>query len=123
MTVFIVNLAGLGLIGWIVWFFWLSSPAAATAAVSTAGVQEAFIVVKGGYSPDTLRVEAGRPVRLMFNRQEADPCSEKVILDDFGIAADLPQDAIVPVEFTATEPGDHEFACQMGMLRGKVIVT
>ena len=123
MSTVIVNLVGLGLIVWIVWYFWLSSPVSAIAAVSAGGVQEAFIVVKGGYSPDTLRVEAGRPVRLMFNRQEADPCSEKVIIDDFGIAADLPQDAIVPVEFTPIEPGDYEFACQMGMLRGKVIVT
>lgn len=123
MNTLVVNLVGLGLIGWIIWYFWLSSPISGTAAISTGGVQEAFIVVKGGYSPDTVRVEAGRPVRLMFNRQEADPCSEKVILDGFGISADLPQDAIVPVEFTPTEPGDYEFACQMGMLRGKVIAT
>lgn len=123
MTTLIVNLAGLGLIGWIIWYFWLSSPATAATAVNANGVQEAFIVVKGGYSPDTLRVEAGRPVRLMFNRQEADPCSEKVIFDAFGISADLPQDDMVPVEFTPTEPGDYEFACQMGMLRGKVIVS
>lgn len=123
MSVLIVNLVGLGVIAWIVWYFWLSKPVAARAAVSSGGVQEAFIVVKGGYSPDTLQVEAGRPVRLMFNRQEADPCSEKVVFDDFGIATDLPQGDIVPVEFTPTEPGDYEFACQMGMLRGKVIVT
>ncbi len=123
MSVIIVNLIGLGLIAWIVWYFWLSSPAGTAAAVSTGGVQEAFIVVKGGYSPDTVQVEAGRPVRLMFNRQEADPCSEKVILDAFGVSADLPEGDIVPVEFTPTELGDYEFACQMGMLRGKVIVT
>ncbi len=123
MSAIIVNLVGLGLIGWIVWYFWLSSPASAAAAVSAAGVQEAFIVVKGGYSPDTLRVEAGRPVRLMFNRQEADPCSERVIFDDFGISADLVEGEIVPVEFTPTKQGDYEFACQMGMLRGRIIVT
>ncbi len=123
MDVVLVNVAGLALIWLIVWYFWLSSSAGTAAAITTTGVQEAVVVVNGGYSPDTIRVEAGRPVRLMFNRQEADPCSERVIFDDFGISADLVEGEIVPVEFTPTEPGDYEFACQMGMLRGKVIVT
>jgi plastocyanin domain-containing protein len=28
----------------------------------------------------------------------------------------------VPVEFLPQKPGEYEFACQMGMLRGKLIV-
>ncbi|HEX6302089.1 MAG TPA: cupredoxin domain-containing protein [Acidimicrobiia bacterium] len=123
MTVLIVDLVGLGLIALIVWYFWLSKPQASLAAVGAGGVQEAFIVVKGGYSPDTIRVEAGQPVKLVFNRQEADPCSEKVVFDAFGVSADLPEGENVPVEFTPSEPGEYEFACQMGMLRGKVVVS
>ena len=121
MDVVIVNLAGLALIALIVWYFWLSKPEGATAALA-GGVQEAFVVVKGGYSPDTIRVKAGKPVRLMFNRTESDPCSEKVVLDAFGVSADLPEGEIVPVEFVPTAPGEYEFACQMGMLRGKIVV-
>ncbi len=121
MDVVLVNLAGLGLITLIVWYFWLSKPMGTAAAVTSAGVQEAFIVVKGGYSPETIRVTAGKPVRLVFNRQESDPCSERVILDAFGVSAELPQGSNVPVEFTPTEAGSYEFACQMGMLRGKVV--
>ena len=123
MNVIIVNAIGAGLILLIIWYFWLSKPEGALASVTSGGVQEAFIVVKGGYSPDTVRVDAGRPVRLMFNRQEADPCSEKVVFDAFGVSADLPEGMNVPVEFTPEEPGEYEFACQMGMLRGKVIVS
>jgi plastocyanin domain-containing protein len=123
MSVAIVNLVGLALIGLIVWYFWLSKPQGSPAAVGAGGVQEAFIVVKGGYSPDTIRVEAGKPVKLVFNRQEADPCSEKVVFDHFGVSADLPEGENVPVEFTPSEPGKYEFACQMGMLRGKVVVS
>lgn len=123
MSAVIVDLVGLSLIGLIVWYFWLSKPQGSLAAVGSSGVQEAFIVVRGGYSPDTIQVEAGRPVRLVFNRQEADPCSEKVVFDAFGVSADLPEGANVPVEFTPSEPGEYEFACQMGMLRGKVIVS
>jgi len=122
MDVVLVNLAGLGLIGLIVWYFWLSKPAGTAAGVTGDGMQEAFIVVKGGYNPDTIRVAAGRPVRLVFNRQESDPCSERVVLDAFGLSAELPRGSNVPVEFTPIEAGSYEFACQMGMFRGKVIV-
>ena len=123
MDVILVNLAGLGLITLIIWYFWLSKPIGTAAAVTSAGIQEAFIVVKGGYSPDTIRVTAGRPVRLVFNRQESDPCSERVVLDAFGVSANLPQGSNVPIEFTPLEAGSYEFACQMGMLRGKVEVS
>lgn len=123
MTAVIVDIIGLALIVLIVWYFWLSNPEGAAAALSSSGVQEAFIVVRGGYSPDTIRVEAGRPVRLTFNRQEADPCSEMVVFDSFGISAELTEGENTPVEFTPTDRGEFEFACQMGMLRGKVIVT
>ena len=123
MDVVLVNLAGLGLIGLIVWYFWLSTSTGTAAAVTTGGVQETRVTVHGGYSPDTIRVQAGRPVRLIFDRQEADPCSERVVLDAFGISAELPTGTDVPLEFTPTQPGEYEFACQMGMLRGKVIVT
>ena len=123
MDVVLVGLAGLALIALIAWYFWFSTPAGTVAAVTADGIQQAFIVVKGGYSPDTIRVRAGHPVRLVFNRQEADPCSERVVLDGFGLSAELPQGSNVPVEFTPGEPGSYEFGCQMGMLRGTVVVS
>ncbi len=123
MDVIAVNLTGIGLIGLIVWYFWLSSGSDTAVAVDAGGVQETRVVVKGGYSPDTIQVQAGRPVRLVFDRQEANPCSERVVLDAFGVSAELPTGTDVPVEFTPAQPGEYEFACQMGMLRGKVIAT
>jgi plastocyanin domain-containing protein len=123
MDVLFVNLGGFALIGLIVWYFWLSKQTGTVAGITSDGSQEAFIVVKGGYSPDTIRVTAGRPVRLVFNRQESDPCSERVVLDAFGVSADLPQGSNVPVVFTPTEAGTYEFACQMGMLRGRVVAS
>ena len=123
MDVVAVNLAGIGLIGLIVWYFWLSSGSGIAAAVTAEGIQETRVIVSGGYSPDIIRVEAGRPVRLVFDRRDADPCSERVVFDDFGVSAELPTGTDVPVEFTPTEPGEYEFACQMGMLRGTVIAT
>ncbi len=123
MDIILVNVAGAGLIAVIVWYFWLSTADGTAAAVTAEGVQETRVVVQGGYSPDTIRVQPGRPVRLVFERRESDPCSERVVFDTLGLSADLPVGTDVPVEFVPTEPGDHEFTCQMGMLRGKVIVT
>ncbi len=123
MDVIIVNLIGVAAIGLIAWYFWFSKSEGAAALESGDGVQEALVVVDGGYSPDTIRVEAGRPVRLTFHRQESNPCSEKVILDAFGLSADLPEGRPTPLEFTPTEPGTYEFACQMGMIRGTVVAT
>lgn len=123
MDVAFVNVAGLGLIWLIVWYFWLSSSEGTVATVTAGGTQETRVVVQGGYSPDTIQVRSGRLVRLIFERREADPCSERVVFDSLGLSADLPEGDLVPVEFTPAEPGVYEFACQMGMLRGKVIAT
>ena len=123
MDTLLVDLAGLVLIALIIWYFWLSRPAGTAAAITAEGVQETFIVVKGGYSPDTVRVASGRPVKLTFNRQESDPCSELVVLDAFGVSAELPQGSNVSVEFTPTEAGSYEFTCGMGMLRGRVVAS
>ena len=118
----LVNLLGLGLIGFIVWFFWLVKTKGVRAALTSAGYQEQMVLVKGGYTPDVIVVEAGRPVRLNFVRQESASCSEMVLLPAFNKSANLPEGETVPLEFFPKEPGEYEFACQMGMFRGKVIV-
>jgi plastocyanin domain-containing protein len=117
----LVNLIGLGLIGFIVWFFWLVRAKGVRAAVTSGGYQEQMVLVKGGYTPDVIVVEAGKPVRLNFVRQESASCSEMVLLPDFSKSAKLPEGETVPVEFLPKQPGEYEFACQMGMLRGKLI--
>ncbi len=49
-------------------------------------------------------------------------CSEMVVLADFNKSAQLPVGKTVPVEFLPNKPGEYEFACQMGMFRGRLIV-
>lgn len=80
------------------------------------------MLVKGGYTPNVIVVEAGKPVRLNFVRQESASCTEMVLLPAFGKSARLPENQTVPVEFLPKERGEFEFACQMGMIRGKLIV-
>ncbi len=118
----LVDLIGLGLIGFIVWFFWLVKTKGVKAAMTSGGYQEQMVLVKGGYTPDVIVVERGKPVRLNFSRQESASCSEMVLLPAFNKSAKLPEGETVAVEFLPKEPGEYEFQCQMGMLRGKVIV-
>ena len=118
----IVLIGGLLLVAFIVWFFWLKRATGVRAAEASSGHQEAMILVKGGYTPDTIIVRHGKPVRLNFRREETAACSEKVIFADFDKSADLPTGETVPVEFVPDKPGEYEFTCPMGMFRGKLIV-
>lgn len=118
----LVTVAGLAVIGGIVWFFWGPKKEGYRVPLTSSGYQEAMVLVKGGYAPDTLVVRAGKPVRLIFRREESSACSEMVIFGDFGKSARLPEGEEVPVEFLPKEPGAFEFTCQMGMLRGRLVV-
>ena len=117
-----ITLIGLTLIAFIVWFFWLKRSKGARAAETSGGYQEAMILVKGGYTPDTIIVRSGKPVRLNFRREETATCSDKVIFADFQKSADLPTGETVAVELLPKEPGEFIFACPMGMFRGRLIV-
>jgi plastocyanin domain-containing protein len=117
-----VTLGGLLAIAFIVWFFWMKKAKGVRAAVVSSGHQEAMILVKGGYTPDAIVVTHGKPVRLNFRREETAACSEMVLLPDFNKSAQLPTGETVAVEFVPEQAGEYEFTCQMGMLRGKLIV-
>lgn len=118
----LVTLGGLAAIALIVWFFWMVKRPGVKAGLSSSGYQEAMVLVKGGYTPDVIVVQRGKPVRLNFVRSESASCSEMVLFPDFNKSAKLPEGETVPVEFMPDRAGEFEFQCQMGMLRGKLIV-
>ena len=107
---------------WVNWYFFAAERAPATAAVSAgSGTQEVTVAVHGGYTPSTIRVKAGAPVRLLFDRQETSSCSEEVVFSDFGIRTYLPAHQTTAVTVTPATPGVYEFTCGMSMLRGKLV--
>ena len=118
----VVTLGGIALSLFIAWFFWLAPKGQTKAAAGAGGVQEVSVLVKGGYTPDVIVVKAGQPVRLRFTRQESSACSEMVLFPDFNQSAKLPEGREVAVEFTPAKPDEYDFQCQMGMLRGKLVV-
>ncbi len=118
---YVVTAVGLVAIVWVLWYFLLSK-GSATGALAVAGVQEVRVVVKGGYTPDTVVVRAGEPVRLQFYRDETADCSERVVFEDFGIDAALPAFQTTSVEFTPEQAGEFRFRCGMNMLKGLLVV-
>ena len=118
----LVLASGLLLIGFIVWFFWLKRAPGVRAGETGGGYQEVMILVKGGYTPDAIIVQHGKPVRLNFRREETAGCSDKVVFADFQKATDLPTGQTVAVELLPKEPGEYTFACPMGMFCGRLIV-
>ena len=109
---------------WVLWYFLFSRGTAVAAATAAGGdgVQEVRVIVKGGYTPDTIVVQAGKPVRLQFYRDETADCSERVVFEEFGVDQQLPAFQTTAVEFTPATPGEFPFRCGMNMLKGLLVV-
>lgn len=120
----LVILAGAAAIAWVNWYFFVAGRSAVPAVVGAAGgagSQEQTIVVDGGYSPAVVKVKAGRPVRLVFDRRDSGSCSEEVVFPDFGVRKFLPTGTKTTVELTPARAGRYEFTCGMSMLRGAIV--
>jgi len=115
-----VTALGAAAIIWVLWYFLFSRGRAV--AASAGGVQEVRVLVKGGYTPDTIVVQAGKPVRLQFYRDETADCSERVVFERFGIDQQLPAFQTTTIEFTPDQPGEYPFRCGMSMLKGLLVV-
>ena len=115
-----VTLGGLAAIGLLARYFF--GPKQSHTAQVKGNVQEIVITVKGGYSPDVIRVVKGIPLRLVFDRKEAGDCSSRVVFPDFQVSKTLPPFAKTTLEFTPDKVGEFGFACGMNMLHGTLIV-
>jgi Cu+-exporting ATPase len=119
-TEILVAAGGAALIGALAYFFF--GPKDARRAEVRGGIQEVEITVKGGYSPSLIRVQQGVPLRLVFDRQENNDCSSRVVFPDFGVGKSLAAFGRTVVELTPTRTGEFGFACGMNMLHGTLVV-
>jgi len=115
---------GAAAIAWVNWYFFLAGRRgeAPEAKVGATGLQQAVIRVEGGYAPAQVRLRAGKPARLVFDRREESSCSEEVLIPEFGIRRFLPAHQRTSVDLPAARAGTYEFTCGMGMLRGRLVV-
>ncbi|MGB0972509.1 MAG: cupredoxin domain-containing protein, partial [Mycobacterium sp.] len=116
----IVIAATTAILGFLGWFFF--GPKTARRAHLVSGAQEVDITVKGGYSPNVIRVTEGVPLRLRFDRQESGDCTSRVVFADFGASKTLPAFGTATLEFTPDKVGEFDFACGMNMIHGTLIV-
>src|SRR5215218_6577560 len=115
-----VTAGGAVLIALLAWFFF--GPKTARRAERRGGVQEVDITVKGGYSPDLIRVQRGVPLRLVFDRQESGDCTARVVFPDFHVSRSLRPLARTAVELMPADVGRFPFACGMNMVHGALLV-
>lgn len=118
----IVTLVGAIAIAGVGAFFLLPKGSQTRAVLGSSGFQEAMILVKGGYTPDLIVADAGKPIRLTFLREESGTCSERVVLADFHKSAELPEGQQVSIDLPAAKAGEYLFQCGMGMLRGRLVI-
>ncbi len=121
MNEWLVVTGGLVAITWVNWYFLVAGRRRVAVSAATAGGREVRITVDGGYEPALIKVPAGEPVRLLFDRRDSSPCSEEVVFPDFGIRQFLPTGKTTTIEITPPKPGKYEFMCGMSMLHGTVI--
>lgn len=114
---------GVAAIAWVNWYFFVAGRRrGAVAQVGATGVQQAVIRVEGGYEPSRVRLRAGAPARLVFDRREDSPCSEEVVIPALGVSRFLPAHQRTSVDLPPLAAGTYDFACGMGMLRGALVV-
>jgi Cu+-exporting ATPase len=115
-----VLLAAAAAIGGLAWFFF--GPRRARSAQLDGGVQRAVVTVKGGYSPEVIRLRQGVPAQLVFDRQESGDCTSRVVFPDFQVSAALPAFQRTTVRLTPASEGTFGFACGMNMVHGTLVV-
>jgi plastocyanin domain-containing protein len=119
MTPFIINLAGVILIGLIVYWFWLATPRKVTAG-NTGTIE---IHVKDGvYTPAHIEVKKDETIRLRFVREDPSPCAAKVIFESLNKNLELPLNGSADIELHLQQAGEIDFTCEMQMYRGKLVV-
>ncbi|MDD6432015.1 MAG: cupredoxin domain-containing protein [Lactobacillaceae bacterium] len=103
------------------WFFGKHTEQAGDASVN-GQVQEATVVVKGGYSPSTVVLKKGMPGKINFDMKDSTACLSHVVFSRLGVDKDLTKQPVTTVDIPTDKSGEYDFACGMDMFHGKVIV-
>ncbi len=94
-----------------------------TETTSDSGEYQEFTLSLGAsnYDPETITVEAGKPVRITADLDSVTGCFRTFLIPDLGIKKQFKAGDNI-LEFTPTEKGTYSFRCSMGMGRGILIV-
>ena len=106
---------GAGLLVFLSWFFF--GKRREVAAVSTV-----TIVVDGGYAPDWILARQGMPLTLTFDRRDSGPCTDEIVLPDFGVRRSLSTGQRTTITIVPQHAGEFSWSCGMNMLHGRIRV-
>lgn len=122
MVQLITILVAVVLIAGILWWFFGQHQQEVSNATVANNTQSAEVVVKGGYSPETVVLKKGVPAKLRFNMQDHTACLSHVVFDQLGVNKDLTKHQVTTVDIPTDQAGEYNFACGMDMFHGKVVV-
>lgn len=108
--------AGAALVLFLLWFFFGKRREAVAGS-------EITVVVDGGYDPDLILARRGAPLTLVFDRRDTGPCTDEIVLPDFGVRRALPSGAKTVIRIVPERAGEFSFSCGMNMLHGKIRVV
>lgn len=115
----LINLLGATLIAGIVWWFWLYKP---RQIAETSNGLISVVVEDGIYNPSRIKLPRGEPVTLRFLRKDASPCAAFVVIEAIDFSEELPVNKPRDLTVKFDTAGEYEFACQMKMYRGILVV-
>ena len=78
------------------------------------------ILVSGGYHPDVIEAQAGRPIRLVFRREDDHACSDRVVFSRPRVDRYLAPRSVTVVDLPPAAGGSIRFTCGMGRYRGRI---
>jgi hypothetical protein len=85
-------------------------------------VEVRLSVANARFAPADLQIPAGKPVRLIVDRPDANPCSQQLLLPRLGVRQDLADNGTTTIDIPATDTGTFTMTCGMGMMAGRLIV-
>jgi len=76
-----------------------------------------------GYSPSTINIKKGVPVRWKINAKQISGCTREIMIESLGIKKELQMGENI-IEFTAPDNvSELEFSCGMRMVWGKFVIS
>lgn len=119
MLSILVNVIGIVLIAMILWWFIFFRQRSTTIENNIVTIT----VNNGVYEPAIIEAPLNESITLRFRRLDPSPCAAIVQFKQLEVSHELPMNTTQDIKLKLDKPGDYEFTCQMGMYRGKLIIS